>query len=133
MWKKSFLSYFALKMILLNILQNFANYLLFCFAHYDNFSEWHISILQEKLKFLVLHNFTKCFLKIMFTKHLLGNGSSTSYVRTKITKIRPTSPCAQSYTFGFTPLYAYVPSIYSPLSLLLSLFSFLLVSEVKFH
>ena len=115
---KSFLNYFALKMIFLNILQNLTIYLL---------------LLQGKLKFLVLHNFTKCFLKIMFTKHLLGNGSSTSYVRTKITKIRLTSPCAQSYTFGFTPLYAYVPSIYSPLSLLLSLFSFLLVSKVKFH
>ena len=36
---KSFLNYFALKMILVNILQNFAIYLLFCFAHYDNFSK----------------------------------------------------------------------------------------------
>ena len=45
-------------MILLNILQNIAIYLLFCFAHYDNFSKSYLSILQGKLNFLVLHNFT---------------------------------------------------------------------------
>ena len=88
MWMKSFLNYFALKMILLNILQNFAIYL-FCFTHHDDFSKWYISILQGKLKFLVLHNFMKCFLKIMFKKLLLDKGSSTSYVCTKIAKITP--------------------------------------------
>ena len=118
MWIKSFLNYFTLKMIFLIILQNFKIYLL---------------LLQGKLKFLVLHNFTKCFLKIMFTKHLLDNWSSTSYVRPKITKIRPTSPCAQSYIFGLAPLYVYLASLYSPLSLLIRIFSFLLVYEVKFH
>ena len=41
--------------------QNFAIYLLLYFTHYDNFSKWYISILQDKLKFLVLHNFTNCF------------------------------------------------------------------------
>ena len=60
---KSFLNYFALKMILVNILQNFAIYLLFCFAHYDNFSKWYIFLLQDKLNFFVLHNFKKWFSK----------------------------------------------------------------------
>ena len=46
---------------LLNILQNFAIYLLFYFAYYDNFSKWYIFILQDKLNALLLHNFTKCF------------------------------------------------------------------------
>ena len=110
---KSFLNYFALKMILLNILQNFTIYLLFCFTH-DNFSKWYISILQGKLKFLVLHNFTKFFLKIMFSKLLLDKGSSKLYVRTKIAKIRPpVPPCTSSYAIGLTTLHAYVLSIYS--------------------
>ena len=47
-------------MILLNILQNFAVYLLSYFAH-DNFSKWYISIIQDKLNALLLHNFTECF------------------------------------------------------------------------
>ena len=49
------------KIILLNILQNVVIYLIFCFAYYGNFWKWYISILQDKLNFLVLHNFTKCF------------------------------------------------------------------------
>ena len=74
-------------------------------------------------------------------------GSSILYLRTKIVKIRPLLPiCIQPYAFGLTLLYAYVLSIYSTLpsnkflfrfkfsSLITSrLFSFLLVSEVKFH
>ena len=145
---KSFLNYFALKMILLNILQNFTIYLLFCFTHYDYFSKWYISILQEKLKFLVLH-FTKFFLKIMFTKLLLDKGSSTLYVRTKIAKIRP--PLPPLYVILRTRLdpslcvrtfYIINPSAppnkflfrFKYLSLTISRsFSFLLVSEFKFH
>ena len=44
-------------------MQNFAIYLLFCFAHYDNFSKWYIFLLQDKLNFFVLHNFKKWFSK----------------------------------------------------------------------
>ena len=39
--------------------------------YFDNFLKWYIFVLQDKLKFLVLHHFMKCFLKIMFTKLLL--------------------------------------------------------------
>ena len=109
---KSFLNYFALKMILPNILQNFAIYLLFCLAHYDNFSKWYISILQGKLEFLLLHNFTKYFLKIMFTKLLLDKGSSTSYVLTKIAKIRPPSPLVHDLTHLLWHLFLHTYFLY---------------------
>ena len=33
----------------------------FCFAYYDNFSKWYISILQDKSYFLTFHNSKKCF------------------------------------------------------------------------
>ena len=122
MGMKSFLNYFALKMILLNILQNFAIYL-FCFTH-DNFSKWYISILQGKLKFLVLHNFMKCFLKIMFKKFLLDKGSSTSYVCTKIAKITPPSPLLCHHTHLAWPLFMHTYFLYiHPLPLLINFYS----------
>ena len=105
MWMKSFLNYFALKMILLNILQNFAIYL-FCFTH-DNFSKWYISILQGKLKFL-----------------LLDKGSSTSCVCTKITKSRPPSPLLCHRTHLAWPLFMHTYFLYiHSLSLLINFYS----------
>ena len=52
------LNYFAWKMIWLNILQNVTIYLFKCFVSYIM---TYISILLDRSKFLVLHNFTKCF------------------------------------------------------------------------
>ena len=120
-WMKSFLNYFALKTILLNILQNFA---MFLFRNYDNFSKSHISILQGKLKFLVLHNFTKYFLKIMFTKLLLDSRSSQSYVLTKIVKIRAPSPLVRNRTHLAWPLFICTYFLYiHPPPLLINFYS----------
>ena len=135
-------------MILLNILQNFTVHLLFFFTHYGNFSKWYSSILQGKLKFLMLHNLTKWFLKIIFTKLLLDKGSSTSYIPTKIAKIWPLFPLARNRTHMAWHIFMHMYFLYihppapsneflfrfkiSSLTIF-RLFSFLLVSEVKFH
>ena len=74
-------------------------------------------------------------------------GHAHSTYGQKSLKLDPPPLCTQSYAFGFAPLYAYVLSIYAPIpppnkflfrfkfsSLTTSrLFSFLLVSDVKFH
>ena len=100
-----------------------------------------------QIKYLVLYDFTKCFLKIMFTKLLLDKGSSTLYVRTKIAKISPPPPLYAIVHIWFDPsLFVLTVYIFTPAtpnkflfrfkfsSLTISrLFSFLLVSEVKFH
>ena len=48
---KSFLNYFASKMILLNIFQNSAIYLLFCFTHHDNI--WKLSCIAWSYKMIL--------------------------------------------------------------------------------
>ena len=55
---ENLLNYFASKMIWLNILQNVVKYL---FDYFVLYIMTNISILQDKSKFLVLHNFRKCF------------------------------------------------------------------------
>ena len=111
-------------MILLNILQNFTVHLLFFFAHYGNFSKWYSSILQGKLKFLMLHNLTKWFLKIMFTKLLLDKGSSTSYIPTKIPKIWPLFPLVRNRTHMAWHIFMHMYFLYiHPPPLLMNFYS----------
>ena len=55
---KSFFNYIAPKMIWLNILKNVAIYL---FKYFVSHIVTHMSIVEDKSKFLVLHNFMKCF------------------------------------------------------------------------
>ena len=54
---KSFLNYIAPKMICLNILQNVTIDL---FKYFVSHIMTYISILQDKSKLLLLHNFAKC-------------------------------------------------------------------------
>ena len=49
---KSFLTYFATKVILLNILQNLANYLNILFCTLGNSSKWYVSILRDNFVML---------------------------------------------------------------------------------
>ena len=55
---KSFFNYIAPKMIWLSILKNVAIYL---FKYFVSHIVRHVSIVEDKSKFLVLHNFMKCF------------------------------------------------------------------------
>ena len=71
------------------------------------------------IKYLVLYDFTKCFLKIMFTKLLLDKGSSTLYVRTKIAKISPPPPLYAMVHIWFDPSL-FVLTVYTPPPLLIN-------------